>query len=137
MTITDSEGRGGGSPLLRSLNWKFKVFNERVARRSRSTSCFGCSFVGLSVWMSPLAHEQLRNNFKVQLRWLPLTESTQIFLCDSVRVSSTWVTTCHVPHMHVGTCTCRFMKACAQKRKKKLTSSIFIVEKTEAIVIAL
>ena len=35
--------------------------------------------------------EQLRNNFKVQLRWLPLTESTQIFLCDSVCVSSTWV----------------------------------------------
>ena len=28
------------------------------------------------------------NNFKVQLRWLPLTESTQICLCDSVCVSS-------------------------------------------------
>ena len=27
----------------------------------------------------------------MQLRWLPLTESTQIFLCDSVCVSSTWV----------------------------------------------
>ena len=50
-------------------------FNERAARRSRSTSRFGCSFVCLS----PLAHEQLRSNFKVQLRWLPLTESTQIF----------------------------------------------------------
>ena len=35
-----------------------------------------------------LLHEQLRNNFKVELRWLPLTESTQIFLCDSVCVSS-------------------------------------------------
>ena len=31
-----------------------------------------------------LLHEQLRNNFKVELRWLPLTESTQIFFCDSV-----------------------------------------------------
>ena len=29
-----------------------------------------------------------RNNFKVELRWLPLTKSTQIFLCDSVCVSS-------------------------------------------------
>ena len=45
--------------------------------------------------------EQLRSNFKVQLRWLPLTESTQIFFCDSVCVSSTWLTMCHVPHGHM------------------------------------
>ena len=62
------------------------------------------------MYVCPLAHEQLRSNFKVELRWLLLTESTQIFLCDSVCVSSTWVTTCHVPHVHVnvlfyeGTC---------------------------------
>ena len=35
-----------------------------------------------------LLHEQLRNNLKVELRWLLLTELTQIFLCDSVSVSS-------------------------------------------------
>ena len=65
-----------------------------------------------------LLHEQLRNNFKVELRWLPLTESTQIFFVTPC-VSSTWVTTCHVPHVHVGTCTCRFMKARARKKVKK------------------
>ena len=43
----------------------------------------------------------------MELRWLPLTELTHIFFCDSVCVSSMWVTTCQV---HVGTCTCRFMK---------------------------
>ena len=32
----------------------------------------------------PLPHEQLRNNFKVELRWLPLTESAQKFLVDNV-----------------------------------------------------
>ena len=63
-----------------------QIFNERAARRSRSTSRFGCSFV--CRFVCPLPHEQLRNNFKVELRWLPLTESTQKFLCDSVCVSS-------------------------------------------------
>ena len=58
------------------------IFNERAARRSRSTSRFGCLYIYLRV--CPLLHEQLRNNFKVELQWLPLTESTQIFLCDSV-----------------------------------------------------
>ena len=67
------------------------IFNERAARRSRSTSRFGCPDVWMSVTVSLEQLEQLRNNFKVQLRWLPLTESTQIFLCDSVCVSSTWV----------------------------------------------
>ena len=36
----------------------------------------------------------------------------------------------HMPHVHVGTCTCLFMKACAPKTKKNLTSSIFVVEKS-------
>ena len=36
----------------------------------------------------------VKKNLKVELRWLPLTEWTQIFLCDSVWVSSTWETTC-------------------------------------------
>ncbi len=75
-----------------------KVFNERATRRSRSTSRFGCLSWRIVV---TLAHEQLRSNYKVELHWLPLTELTDIFLCDSVCVSSTWVTTCHVPHMHV------------------------------------
>ena len=66
------------------------------------SSCLVSSYL---VSSCPLLHEQLRNNFKVELRWLPLTESTQIFFCDSVCVSSTRVTTCHVPHVHVGTCT--------------------------------
>ena len=48
-----------------------------------------------------LAHEQLRSNFKVELWWLPITELTQTFLCDSVFVSSMWLTMCHMPHVHV------------------------------------
>ena len=32
-----------------------------------------------SCYLVPLSHEQLRNNFKVELRWLPLTKLTQIF----------------------------------------------------------
>ena len=40
--------------------------------------------VGLSVSLCPLAHEQLRSNFKVELRWLLITELTQIFMCDSL-----------------------------------------------------
>ena len=38
-----------------------------------------CLFIYLFVCLSPLAHEQLMSNFKVQLRWLPLSESTQTF----------------------------------------------------------
>ena len=68
-----------------------------------SDSCLLFSFLYVT-----LAHEQFMSNFKVELRWLPLTESTQIFVCDSVCVSSTWWTMCHVLHMHVpfyeGTC---------------------------------
>ena len=41
-----------------------------------------CDFVSLS----PLAHEQLRSNFKVELRWVPLSESAQIFFCGTVCV---------------------------------------------------
>ena len=84
------------------------VYFQRARRsRSHSTSRFVCCMY-VCVCGRPLAHEQLRSNFKVELRWLPLTELTQFFLCDSVCVSSTWVTTCHVPHVHVpfykGTC---------------------------------
>ena len=44
-----------------------------------------------------------------------------LVLCDSVCVSFTWVTTCHMPHVHVGTCTCRFMKKTFPKKIKKTT----------------
>ena len=37
------------------------IFNECAARRSRSTSRFGCLFVGLLVCLSPFAHEQLQS----------------------------------------------------------------------------
>ena len=62
-----------------------QIFNERAARRSRSTSRFGCGVSRIACRLNNLNN---LNNFKVQLRWLPLTESTQIFLCDSVCVSS-------------------------------------------------
>ena len=96
------------------------IFNERAARRSRSTSRFGCVFVCLFVCLfvptcSWATQEQLQSaiiiasvnridsaftcsvqleelwiNFKVELRWLLITELTQIFFCDSMCVSSTW-----------------------------------------------
>ena len=52
------------------------IFNERAARRSRSTSRFGCHVSRIAYRLNNLNN---LNNFKVQLRWLPLTESTQIF----------------------------------------------------------
>ena len=80
--------------------------------------------------------EELRNNFKVELRWLPLTESTQIFLCDFVCVSSTWWTMCHVVHMHVGTCTCCFTKAHAKtclEQLEELWSNFFVLVYTALV----
>ena len=35
--------------------------------------------------------------FKVEFLWVPTTESAQFFFGGSVCVSSTWLTTCHVP----------------------------------------
>ena len=80
-----------------------QIFNERAARRSRSTSRFGCLVLSRLVCLSPcpLLHEQLRNNFKVELRWLPLSESTQFFC----------VTPCVSP-LHGGQCaTCMWARA--------------------------
>ena len=58
--------------------------------------------------------------FKVEFLWVPTTESAQIFLPGSMCVSSKWVTTCHVPHVHMGMCTCRFMKAHAKTCSEEL-----------------
>ena len=71
----------------------------------------------VSLWVCGNFHK-FPQVFKVEFLWVPTTESAQIFFPGSVCVSSTWVTTCHVPHVHVDTCTCRFMKARAQKSKK-------------------
>ena len=83
---------GGGSTTSAGLG---STLRNKAARFFFSTSAplgalvlLVASDVCLWTCLSPLAHEQLRSNFKVQLRWLPLTESTQIFLCDSVCVSS-------------------------------------------------
>ena len=69
------------------------VFNERATKRSRSTSRFG--FLFLDSCLSPLAHEQHRSNFKVELRWLPITELTKFFV--SLRVCLLYVVD-NVPH---------------------------------------
>ena len=70
-------------------------------------------------WLSPSKFStNILQVFKVEFLWVPMTESAQFFFPGSVCVSSTWVSTCHVPHVHVDTCTCRFMKARAQKSKK-------------------
>ena len=42
------------------IKWS-QFFNERAARRSRSTSRGGCLFVYLFTWMSQLAQEQLQS----------------------------------------------------------------------------
>ena len=41
--------------------------------------------------------EELWSNFKIKLQWVPNSESAQFFWCDSVCVSSTCLTTCHMP----------------------------------------
>ena len=51
-----------------------------------------------------LIQEQLQSGITMA----SVNQIDSIFFCDSVCVSSTWVTTCHVPHVHVlfyeGTC---------------------------------
>ena len=50
----------------------------------------------------------------------------------SVCVSCIFLSPSHVPHMHMGMCTCLFMKECATKIVYHLTFSILVVQKSYA-----
>ena len=67
----------------------WSIFNEHAARRSHSTSRFG----GLYMYVT-LLHEQLRNNFKVELQ--PQLQS-QITMDSEYRIGSNcfaWLNVC-------------------------------------------
>ncbi len=85
-------------------------FNERGSRCSCSTSRIGC------VYACPTCSwETLKS--KYYGFWMP---NWLTFL----RSNSKFIT--HVPHMHMGMCTCCYMKLCTKTWSKELISNLIV-----------